>query len=492
VALLAVALFAVALAGGPASAQDRDGGSPTDLERQAEEDRERAKELREKAAAVKDEIRALRSESVAVAKRAQELEAELSRLESTLKDLEARQSAKLTKLRNRRKQLADTLAALQRIAIQPPEALAMSSSSPLDVLRGAMVLGETVPAIEQRARHLRGELVELRQLREKIGEQREKLKSTKQKLASKRDKLAEVVARKKTLRGELVGQSEAAEREAARLARRAESMRDLVAKLRAQPEPARGARAAAGSGADTSGPEASADADGGSGAAGARGDLPPRPESKPSNLGRARSNPAESNREASNREASNREASNRDGSDGDGAVGDGSVADGADRDSGKQPEIGQQTAKLTRPEDIRAFPDSRESLRMPASGAVVTRYGEEIDRAGGTTPAKGIVIKTRHGARVVAPYDGKVAYAGPFKGYGRILIIEHGNRYHSLLAGLDRIDAIVGQWVLAGEPVGVMSEAPARTPELYMELRRTGRPINPLPWLAQTGNKVKG
>jgi septal ring factor EnvC (AmiA/AmiB activator) len=61
-----------------------------------------------------------------------------------------------------------------------------------------------------------------------------------------------------------------------------------------------------------------------------------------------------------------------------------------------------------------------------------------------------------------------------------------------LLAGLDRIDAIVGQWVLAGEPIGVMTQSPAGAPELYMELRRTGRPINPLPWLAQTGNKVKG
>jgi septal ring factor EnvC (AmiA/AmiB activator) len=83
-------------------------------------------------------------------------------------------------------------------------------------------------------------------------------------------------------------------------------------------------------------------------------------------------------------------------------------------------------------------------------------------------------------------------YAGQFRRYGQILIIEHGGRYHSLLAGLERIDAVVGQWVLAGEPVGVMGSPDGDRPELYFELRRTGQPINPLPWLVTTDNKVQG
>jgi len=164
----------------------------------------------------------------------------------------------------------------------------------------------------------------------------------------------------------------------------------------------------------------------------------------------------------------------------------------AAKDTPPSQPAGQTAAQLSRPDDIRPFPDSRASLRMPARGDIVTRYGERITLAGGTSNAKGIVIATRPEAQVVAPYDGQVVYAGPFKGYGRILIIEHGSRYHTLLAGLERIDAIVGQWVLAGEPVGVMGNAPTRTPELYVELRRTGRPINPLPWLAQIDDKVRG
>src|SRR3546814_13495368 len=87
---------------------------------------------------------------------------------------------------------------------------------------------------------------------------------------------------------------------------------------------------------------------------------------------------------------------------------------------------------------------------MPVRGSVVRLYGQESQAPGSTD--KGISIRARPGAQVVAPFDGKIAYAGPFRGYGLILIIDHGGRYHTILAGFDRIDAVVGQWGLAGEP----------------------------------------
>ena len=144
---------------------------------------------------------------------------------------------------------------------------------------------------------------------------------------------------------------------------------------------------------------------------------------------------------------------------------------------------------LVRPDNIRPFPDAQASLRIPARGRVVLRYGQSRADEGA---AKGISIRARGGAQVVAPYDGQVVYAGPFRRYGQILIIEHGGRYHTLLAGLDRIHAVVGQWLLAGEPVGVLGSPQSGHPELYFELRRAGQPINPLPWLATTGDKVRG
>ncbi len=67
------------------------------------------------------------------------------------------------------------------------------------------------------------------------------------------------------------------------------------------------------------------------------------------------------------------------------------------------------------------------------------------------------MLEIRAGAQIVAPFDGRIAFEGPFRSYGQILIIEHGGGYHTVLAGLDRVDAVVGQWLLAGEPVGPMA-----------------------------------
>ena len=126
---------------------------------------------------------------------------------------------------------------------------------------------------------------------------------------------------------------------------------------------------------------------------------------------------------------------------------------------------------------------------MPASGVVVKQFGEEADSG---QQSKGIVIETRKGARVVAPFDGQVVFAGAFRGYGQILIVEHSEGYHSLIAGISRIDVSVKQYVLGGEPVGLMGDGPDAGLRLYLEIRQRGRPINPLPWLAADKRKVSG
>ena len=136
------------------------------------------------------------------------------------------------------------------------------------------------------------------------------------------------------------------------------------------------------------------------------------------------------------------------------------------------------------------FSKARGKMVFPARGRLVTRYGELRDSTG--LAAKGLTLATRHEARVVAPYDGEVVFAGSFRGYGQLLIIAHGEGYHILLAGLSRIDSDVGQALLAGEPVGAMGRSENGDPSLYIELRRRGEPINPLPWLAATHKKVSG
>jgi murein hydrolase activator len=141
-----------------------------------------------------------------------------------------------------------------------------------------------------------------------------------------------------------------------------------------------------------------------------------------------------------------------------------------------------------------SFAKARGTLPYPVAGTLSATFGEAADptdTAGLRT--KGITIKAPAGAQVIAPFDGIIAFAGPFRGYGQLLIIEHSEGYHTLLAGLGRIDGEVGSRVLAGEPVGVMAasvtdDAPASS--LYVELRRDGQPINPLPWLADRTGKV--
>ncbi len=145
------------------------------------------------------------------------------------------------------------------------------------------------------------------------------------------------------------------------------------------------------------------------------------------------------------------------------------------------PETGATVAGL--PAGLTGAPISgqRGKLPPPAVGRIVGRYGQTT-RTGLTK--KGISLQTAPGAQVVAPYEGRVVYAGIFRGYGELLIIEHGEGYHSLLSGLARIDGTMGQWVVAGEPVGVMGRPDNVKPVLYVELRRNGQPINPLPWLS--------
>jgi septal ring factor EnvC (AmiA/AmiB activator) len=151
------------------------------------------------------------------------------------------------------------------------------------------------------------------------------------------------------------------------------------------------------------------------------------------------------------------------------------------------PGSAKKPASVT-PRQLRQIGKARGRLNLPATGRIVGRYGEKTD---GGLSRKGVTIATPNRAQIVATFDGTVAYAGKFRGYGLLLIIEHTEGYHSLLAGMSRIDVEQGQQVIAGEPVGVIDEGNGE-PVLYVELRRNGQPINPVPWLAARKNEVNG
>ena len=92
------------------------------------------------------------------------------------------------------------------------------------------------------------------------------------------------------------------------------------------------------------------------------------------------------------------------------------------------------------------FEAAKGTLPLPAQGKRLKRFGE-ADGVGGTL--RGISLQTRGEARITAPADGWVVYAGPFRSYGQLLIINAGGGYHVLLAGMSRIDVSLGQFVLS-------------------------------------------
>lgn len=110
---------------------------------------------------------------------------------------------------------------------------------------------------------------------------------------------------------------------------------------------------------------------------------------------------------------------------------------------------------------------------MPVSGRLVTGYGEKSP-TGLTT---GVALAPAGGAQVVSPADGRIAFAGPYRGYGRIVIIEHSGGWTTLVTNLGQIAASVGEKVVQGSPLG--TAGPGR-PVLTVELRRDGTPVNPL------------
>jgi len=145
-----------------------------------------------------------------------------------------------------------------------------------------------------------------------------------------------------------------------------------------------------------------------------------------------------------------------------------------------------------------AFASARKALPLPLNGIKIREFGMP-DGLGGTE--KGLSMASRAGAQVTAPCDGWVVYAGSFRSYGQLLILNAGGGYHVLLAGMERISVDLGQFVLTGEPVAVMGGGPqsaaavatgSSQPILYIEFRKDGTPVDPTPWWASDSEKVRG
>ena len=126
-----------------------------------------------------------------------------------------------------------------------------------------------------------------------------------------------------------------------------------------------------------------------------------------------------------------------------------------------------------------AFARSKGALLWPTRGQIVQNFGDTTISG---AHIKGLTIKPRANAQVITPFDGSVLFSGPFKNYGHLLIIDNGDNYLTLLAGMAKSYVSVGQDILAGEPVGITR---AQNPTLYIEIRKDGTAVNPRPWFSK-------
>jgi murein hydrolase activator len=325
-------------------------------------------------------------------------------------------------LERRRGVIADVLAALQRMGSNPPPAILVKPEDMSEAVRAATVLSSLIPELKSEIEAARRDLDALAKTRDSIARERDDLAAQSRALSADKTRLATLIdARQQSLalaQDALGAQAERADE----LAKRATSLKDLIARLDSE-EAARQAAAAAAHAAEV-----------------------------------ATANAIEARAQA---------------------------ARGADPVRLK-PEI--------------AFANAKGQAPLPAAGVILKSFGDPDDHGG---IERGVSLATPAGATVSAPADGAVLFAGAYRSYGQLLIIDAGGGYYVLLAGMDRINVVSGEFVLAGEPVGVMGDGSHRMataaavgaarPVLYIELRKDGTAIDPGPWWAKTDiEKARG
>ena len=402
-------------------------------------------ELDTQVSEIKQEVHRVRRELVDSAAAAQDLEANISALESHLSALEIERGKKQLTLSRRREELTRTLAALQRIGRTPADLLIFLPASIQEISHARLLLGAVASQLNARADLLGDQLRELAQIGEEIFTQRRLIDNEAERLESQRSHLGLLLARKIQIYNWTEAQQIEAEATLARLTAEASTLQELLDRLVNEDARRQNSERRAEVAPIKTGPAESATSDG------------PLAEIMP---------PAE------------------------GESGMVVSLDAEQPAEGENSQGGGQDEQIVALVPVRSPASAaRGAFSTPARGQLVSSFNETT-ALGFTT--KGIVIQTRATAQIVAPYDGRVAFAGRFREYGLLLIIDHGEGYHTLLAGMGRIDVLLDQRVLVGEPVGVMESIAEAKPRLYVELRRDGHPINPLPWLAAETIKVSG
>ncbi|WP_128079985.1 murein hydrolase activator EnvC family protein [Roseicella frigidaeris] len=397
-------------------------------QRTAAAEQEAAEAAARAAAAAAAEERRLAERRVDSARRVQAAEQRLAEVEARARAAAAASTAARSQLEQRAAALAPALPVMLRLALWPAESLLAIPGPPEDALRGLLVLQGVSRGLSQEAAALRASAAEATRRAEAARAEAEALRAAGLEAREAAAALEAELEEARRRRSTARTAEEEAARRAQDSAARAGSLEDALARL--QREEARQAAAE---------------------------------KAREAALARARQ-AAEARAAAAARA--------RD-----------VAREAAAREAAARARAQEAAARVVAPP-----PASRSARPMPVAGQVSREFGAggEGDRA------RGMTLAALPGARVVSPCSGKVVFGSAFRSYGLLLIVDCGDGYHFVLAGLDRLDISPGQRVLAGEPVGRLGdganpgEGGGRVP-LYLELRRKGQPIDPRNWFAAKG-----
>lgn len=393
--VLGICLAATTAVAGPAAANELESKLEA-IQQDLDKSREKRADLDRAARKAAAELQSIKRRGVNLARKMHRHSADADRSEAQLLALEKQELAKSEKMRQRKTQLAATLAALQRIARMPTATLVAIPQSTDKTIRTAILLRAAVPELQREAMTLGNDLRSLTTLRNRISADKTALSDSLARLKAERKSLAALTSEKIGLLKRMKNAERTAAQKTARLSARAGSLRELLEKLSVRPQ---------------------------------------RP---------------------------------------------------ALRGPDFEPSPGIR-APVRKKAAIPPVTISRGAL--PAPGRIVTSFGQKMPNG---TLSKGVFVVTRPAAAVVAPVPGRIVFAGQFRGYGNLVILELRDRGHALISGMSRIDAQIGDEVLVGEPLGEMTPSTNATPKLYFELRRRGQPINPMPSNSARRNKVSG
>jgi septal ring factor EnvC (AmiA/AmiB activator) len=436
--LSVVAAFLLVASAGAAYAQSSE--ELQQIQEQIDQGKIEAGELKQKAERLAKDVARLQQSLIRSAAEVQDAESEATELERELAELSAREQTSAADLDRKRAQLSQTLIALERLSLRPPQAAFLSDRTPVDEARAATLMAAATRALDDRARQLQSDLAEVQELREVAAARQEELAASVDRLAQENQHLATLLAQKAKLQEATLAQGEEQKKRTAQLAGQAESLKELLDRLEA-----------------------------------ARAEEEARQQAAEAEAAKKEAAKKEAERQAAEREAAEQqEAAEAP------TAGEGQPANAGGEQVAAVPRTAPPAMRLQPPPaDLPAYPKQMGGLVQPARGEIAAKFGQKTDAFG---EGKGLVIATRSGAQVVTPFDGQIVFEGPFRSYGQILIIEHRGGYHTVLAGLAHVDVVVGQWLKAGEPVGAMIDTAQGRPQLYVELRRSGQPFDPAPW----------